>query len=546
MSDHPDARRQLNRRNFLSRTVGAAGGVALAGALPACSTGTTTEDSVASSADTELPTYVPYTDIEPQFPSTGPHVLAGFTEYPRDQVTPATDGTPPIKSGEPLTILTSVNTTIPPAMGQNEFWRGMNERVGAELNYIMAPNADYTAKLQVTIAGGDLPDIVQFRNIPNLPQLLEKSFVDLSEYVSGDNIKKYPNLANIPTTSWQSMIFNGKIYGFPLNRSTLGDIVTARIDLIEERGANPDPQSYEEFLEAARAVNEPKKNRWAMTRPVYMINWTLQCLELPNGWAEENGKFVHQLEDERFKQAIDAVAQQWKEGLFHPDSFTVGTRTSEWYNGGIINISIGGASPAAWDSATPGTRSGALVPPKFDGGGYAVKHLGEGRYGGPVCVKQADQERVGEIVDFFNYLASPFGSAEHQYTYFGEEGKDFTYEGNNPILTEQAKLERTLPINYTGAPALVNFNSEAPEAIENYYEYQKKCAEITLADASLGLYSATEGEKGNTLRTAVDDVMGAIIQGRKPLSAWDEAMDTWRRDGGDQIRSEYEAAIDEN
>ncbi|GAB3763230.1 extracellular solute-binding protein [Microlunatus parietis] len=540
-----DPTQRLDRRTLLSGAAAVTGGLALTTALPGCTTPEQRE-SVAAGAAVDLPTYRATAGAEPQFPSTGPDVMPGFTEYPRESVAPATDGTPPIKSGKPLTILTNVNTTIPPALGQNAFWRGMNERVGAELTYIMAPNADYLPKLQVSIAGGDLPDIVQFRGIPNLPQLLERSFVDLSEYVSGDNIARYPNLAAIPTASWRSMIYNRRIYGFPLNRSTLGDIVTARIDLIEERGANPDPQSYQEFLDAARVLTEPKRNRWAMCNPIALINWTLQMLDAPNGWAEEGGRFTHQLEDEKYKQALDAAAQQWKEGLFHPDSFSVGTRTTEWYNGGIIGISTGGASPATWDAGAPGTRSGALVPPKFDGGGYAVKFLGSGIYGGPVCIRKAEKARVDEIVELFNYLASPFGSTEHQYIAYGSEGTDFTYQGNNPVPTDQALLERNLPITYTGAPAQVNFSAVSPGAVENDYAYQKKCAEITKANASSGLYSATEQEKGNSLRTRLDDLATEIILGRKPVTDWDAAMDTWRREGGDQIRAEYEAAIEAN
>ncbi len=44
---------------------------------------------------------------------------------------------------------------------------------------------------------------------------------DLTPYLSGDNIKKYPNLAAIPTGAWQAGAWGDKLYGIPSLRHRL-------------------------------------------------------------------------------------------------------------------------------------------------------------------------------------------------------------------------------------------------------------------------------------------------------------------------------------
>ena len=82
----------------------------------------------------------------------------------------------------------------------------------------MVGNADWEQKFATVIAGNDLPDILQTRVVANFPQLLEKRFTRLDEFLGGDAIKEYPNLANIPTRHWKSTVYNGAIYGIPIPR----------------------------------------------------------------------------------------------------------------------------------------------------------------------------------------------------------------------------------------------------------------------------------------------------------------------------------------
>ena len=45
--------------------------------------------------------------------------------------------------------------------GPQQYWAGLNERLGVDLKLQMVRNADYMQKFATTIAGNDLPDMLQ-------------------------------------------------------------------------------------------------------------------------------------------------------------------------------------------------------------------------------------------------------------------------------------------------------------------------------------------------------------------------------------------------
>ena len=170
-------------------------------------------------------------------------------------------------NGSTLTGMANIYYAVPPGPDSNTYWAGLNEKLGIDLKLQMVRNADYAQKFATTIAGNDLPDMLQMPTVPprspNCPQLLEKRFTNLDEHLSGDAIKEYPNLANIPTRHWKPTIYNGGIYGIPIPRGAIGQYHFIRQDLFEEAGLSTEPKSYDELTEPAKALTDPKKRRWA-------------------------------------------------------------------------------------------------------------------------------------------------------------------------------------------------------------------------------------------------------------------------------------------
>jgi putative aldouronate transport system substrate-binding protein len=59
----------------------------------------------------------------------------------------------------------------------------------------------------------------------------------------------------------------------------------------------------------------------------------------------------------------------------------------------------------------------------------------------------------------------------------------------------------------------------------------------------VGLYSPTYATKGASLTMAMTDSVNGILFGRAAVNSLDALVKTWRTNGGDVIRAEYEDAL---
>jgi len=142
-----------------------------------------------------------------------------------------------------------------------------------------------------------------------------------------------------------------------------------------------------------------------------------------------------------------------------------------------------------------------------------------------------------------NYFAAPFGSEEWRFMNFGLEGVHHTIVDERPILTDLGKAERgtgTLT-GLTNLPPVAFY--DVPGNAEYMRQLQQKLLAIGVDNPTWGYYAPTVASKSAELAQLETDRRLAIITGREPLSAWDSFITDWRSRSGDQIRSEFQAAL---
>jgi putative aldouronate transport system substrate-binding protein len=551
-----------NRREFLRGAVGVAVVAAAGPALSACSNGSPDSGGPASasgaaSSKVALPDYVPFTKVTPDLPGTADGVDPGYLAFPKSLVALDHDGA---AGGSEVVALTSGISMAPPGVGKNRFWQELNKRLDGDVKVIFPDvGANYTAKLATTLAGGDIPDYVQimpspFLGIlppPNLPEVLSSTFQDLTEFVSGSAIEDYPNLANISTTSWRNSVINGRIYGIPTPKGVCGNAMMVREDLRKKLGAPEEISSGEDFMALCRALSSQKDNRWASPVATPLIQYFQEMLEVPNTWAVDQGKFTSAYEVEGTKKAIGLVKQMWDEGLIFPDAYAGGP--SGYKLIGTDKVGLNYNWYAQWTAAIRDYRNtnpefdlAGIPAPKYDGGGLAPHYLDVGIQS-LTAVKKSEPARVRQLLKVADWLAAPFGTEENKFLAYGIEGWDYKLEDGNPILTPNGTSEITgMALSKIATPPYKIYQAgSTPADVQKIYDYQKAVVPGGVANPTVGLTSNTELNKGAALVKALTDLQGDIIQGRKPLSAWDDGVRTWRQQGGDQIRSEYETSYEE-
>jgi putative aldouronate transport system substrate-binding protein len=470
--------------------------------------------------------------------------MAGYFAYPADPIQRISQ--PPL-AGSSVKAVTYTFDPVAPGVNANPLWQEVNKALGGTLDIIYTPAADYQQKFATTIAGGDLPDLIAIRPpVQQLPALLKAKFTDLTPHLSGDAVSKYPNLAGIPTASWQETVINGSIWGVPMSRPAVGSAMVVRKDILDSYSLPLAPTNYIEFKTVLTELTNDRAGRWAAGDFVGMHDYIRTTYGLHGGWSENGGTFTHEYETPEYEASLADVKELADLGIFHPDM--VGSSNNvrnEWFLNGKAPMAMVGFTGwpkfLVWGADIPGFEMAGMLPFSHDGTAEPTHSLAN-----PAphftAITTADGERVEELLRVLDWLAAPFGSTEYLLRNYGTENVTYSLDGPNPVLNSRGQNLRLVPFKYITDAAQVIYQPSSRADAQAQFDYQEKALKLvgSWSDPTAGLYSETEAAKSTQLTTKADETRADIVLGRKPLSAWKDFLTEWKSGGGDKIRAEYQ------
>lgn len=434
-----------------------------------------------------------------------------------------------------------------PSADRNPLWQAVNKALGGPIDLAYTPVADYTQRFATATAGGELPDLVAIKTpIPQLPGLLRATFTDLSDLLSGDAVLEYPNLASLPTDSWRATMVDNSLWGVPIPRPPIAATMFIRRDLVTQSFGSQTPSNLDEVTEMMTALTDPRRSRWAMTDPMTMLDYVALSFGLGAAWSEQGGKFTNVHEQPQYADALDDVRTLVQQGVFHPDGLTANNnQRNGWFTAGVVAMVHTGFTGwpkfTAWGKDVPGFELGALLPVPHEAGGKAAASRG-----GPIshftAIPRGDQARVKQLLEVLDWMSAPFGTAEYLTKAYGEEGVTYTRRGGDVEWTDEGNAMRTVPFLYVGDNVQVIYQPQS-RTRPAQFEYQEEAVKLLQPDPTLGLYSETNAARAAKLSGDLQQAKTDIVVGRRPVSAWADAVAAWRSGGGDQIRAEYEQAM---
>ena len=503
-----------------------------------------------------MPTRVPITGVTPDLPGSADGLIdPGFVNYP---ATPFKAVTETPGSGGDVNVATWTLAPPPPGVDSNALWQQVNKDLNVNLKINISSLADYqTTRLATIIAGDDLPDILYIAPgvaVNGLTQFLQAKCADLTKYLSGDAVKDYPNLANFPTLSWQSVVFNKAIYGVPAPYPLFLWVHWVHGELMDQDSLQP-PKNLDDYTTLLKHFTNANQDFYGLATENnvgYGITngFFTAMYGLPNNWALNNGKLTYYLEDPRIKDAINKARELYAAGVYSPNSsqYNTGSKRTD-FAGRKFAFNFDGFQGA---SLTFFSTAGSLNPPaKYRmlnpfpavDGQQPTFWAQQGVFGYSV-LKKASDDRIKELLRVLNYIASPFGSQEYKLMRYGVEGVDHTPDDKgNPVLTTQGKADTTIPWQYITQPPAAMYlpgNQQYPQIMQDAEKAMLPYAQI---DPTSTLYSPTFASKGTVLNQMVWTQIGEIVLGRADVSSFDQLVSDWKSQGGDQIRSEFEQAI---
>ena len=528
---------EIRRRDLFALS----GVAAVATGAAACSSGGGSQSvGAAASADAELPTYQPLEGLTPDLPGNEDGLHNTFLKAPEELI--ATTDAAPITSGE-VTALTQTFATPPTPMDSNGMWGRLNEALGGTLNLDIAIDS-YPEKFATILASGDLPDLMWVppnQGIPNIGPMLESQFTDLTEYLSGDAVLEYPNLAALTPGSWRTAVVNGKIWGAPIPSTPFGQVylgnpsVWAEVDGFQSSSA-------EEFLDKCKEILIPGK-RWALEpflpNAFHMFS---QWFGVPNQYRVNEDRTLtanHQMDE--YLETLEYAQKVFEAGAFYPD-LNHAESGQDFANGSIgALVSVGPRGAAEYRKINPELIADIMVPFSAVEGRRPVYNMGYGTVGFTPFKKTDDEAKIRELLDLVNWLSAPFGTVEFMQKNYGTEGKDYEVKDGNYVAIGDADAEvpglvSALNIMTSGEGVIYN---PIPSDSEYIYGKEQELLELMMRRPTNGLYSDTSSDKGTELSARLNDVRNDVIQGRKTIDDFTAAVKQWEEGGGLKILEEF-------
>jgi len=453
----------------------------------------------------------------------------------------------------------------------NEVEKALEDVVGVDLDITWVPNSSYGDKVNITLAGDDLPQVMVIQGKdPGFVRNAEAgAFWDLTDYLDD-----YPNLKTTFPEVQKASSVNGKVYGVFRARDVIREAVIIRKDWLENLGLDM-PKTTEDLYAVAKAFTEddPDGNGVDDTYGLIIPKWPgtigtnspWDALETwygaGNRWTERDGELVPNFTTDEWLDAVQFERQLVEEGVVNADYATFDS--ANWNEpfltgkGGIIldvhsragvlmNL-FKQADPDNFDSYVDIT--GNLEGP--DGEVHALPTTG---YSGFLAIPrakvktEADLRGVLEVLDKLN--SEEAGPILNN----GIEGESYTLDGDlAAAITDAPQTLKDDVMSFSQLGTNVNgFQGYLPKQASDYeqqmYDKRKEIEAADLENAefdpSAPYVSDTYISKGAQLDTIVADARIQYIAGQLDLDGLKDAIKLWRSSGGDDVIDEINELAD--
>lgn len=483
---------------------------------------------------------------------------------------------------EPITLKAMVNVSP----FQSDYpgilvWQEYEKMTGIKIEWIQVPAANVAEKRNLALASGDLPDFFFRMGIPenDLVKYGEQgTFVKMNDLINqyGPNFKK--TMETMPEVRKSLPTANGTIYSLPSLTDGLTFEVNPKMFLnkvwMDKLGIKM-PQTTEDFYQMLKAFKEkdPNGNGKADEIPWSQYDLTSQVLNPLKGSFGIGNRGRHHANMDldpstnklrflpispQYKEMIEYVNKLYTEGLIDQEMFTMKSQQlvakAEQGIVGVANFVNTAFLGASHGNDYVGITN-ALKGPKGD---QQFATLGS-RVGakGAFVITSANKhpEATMRWIDHF------YSDEGIKFFYMGVEGKSYrkTADGKYEYLPEIVNniptgssfdqvISKYTPYAGGGNPTIVKPDffkggetMPVPmKAVEDIKPY--------LLKEVWGAFSFTieESERKtileNDILTYIDQMIPKFIQGKEPLSKWDEYVAQVKKMGLDEYMKLYDAA----
>lgn len=451
-----------------------------------------------------------------------------------------------------ISIMIPLYDAQPYKLEGNALFEAYEKLTNTDISVTYVPNANYADKLNLTLAGGDMPHVLM---VPS-NSLKSTSFINAARggvfWDLTNELKKYPNIiATMNEITMNNTSVDGKTYGIPIPRATARVGLLYRKDLFESLGVKV-PTTMDEFYQTAKELKAKKPDIVLFSYADQTTETTWNGLDLFtvsqggfNIWGLKDGKLTPYYETPEYMNVLSMFRNMYREGLLNKDfAILQGAQKKSAISTGKAAMYI-----TAYDDLVSIGNDLKKVDPKAVIGLQPVmngKTDATSGHNGLYAIPKSTvktQEQLDAVLTYFNRTLDPDVMLLRN---FGFEGQDYKMNNGVPeFISEEARMahgQQGKALGNINLSYVVSRNpGDTPEStlVKDSYEKYAKVAVPNLADPYM---SPTVTEKGGELDKLVYDARVKYIMGELDDKGYAAAIAGWRSQGGDKIADEFTQA----
>ncbi len=430
------------------------------------------------------------------------------------------------------------------------------------INIEWVPDGHYEEKLRTVLAMGTLPQAIFLKNQSSLG-MFKDAIRDDQFWEVGPYLAEFENLKKLKTDILQNTSVDGRIYSLYQGRALSRQGVIYRKDWADNLGLSA-PRTTEDLFEMAQQFtdNDPDQNGVDNTIGladrsdlVYGAFKTVSSyFETPNNWGVKNGQLLPEFMFEEYMNTMDFFHKLYQNGYLNHD-FPVASKTNQLalIKNGTAGIYIGSMSDVNslyYDAVELNPEvefavTNRIIKPNGKEGIWSIPGYGTVVLFPKTAIKDEDELRM--VLSFFDKLMSPeasnmitWGIEGVHYQVSPEQRADISIT-SNVVKDREVKPYEALEIGEpeTNGRYEGSFDYKVKEIAD---ELVKDNEQMLIDDPTAPLDSQTNNEKGLELMKIIDDATYLYILGGIDKAGFEQAIESWRKQGGEQVIKEFNAA----
>ncbi|MGG1515611.1 extracellular solute-binding protein [Paenibacillus oryzisoli] len=420
-----------------------------------------------------------------------------------------------------------------------------------ELTWV--PDSAYNDKVNTSIASGALPDAIV------VLETKSQSIVNAARsgmfWEIGPYLKKFPNLAKLSPQVLNNISIDGKVYGIYRSRPLARGGMMIRQDWLDNLGLKQ-PDSMESLYEVIKAFTKNDPDKDGKDDTVGMLEsksltgfpQVLTYFGGPKGWQVKDGKFTPEFMTPAFMDTLKFYKKLYDEKLMNSDFAAItGTQMFDYMNsekGGMaINVlDDAGGRFTVLQKANPKAVIDVISRFKGPDGNYHM--AATTGHNGEIMFPKSSVKTEQQLLDLLGIIDKLGDPTMLDLFAWGLEGVTYKKENGVPVITDQASYDtqvnpllQLLPYGTTAATP----GNDAP-VVKKYKKMMMDNEAIAIPNPAEPFISETMNKNGSELNQLINDGKIKYIMGAIDDAGWNQIIATWKKNGGDNVIADYEAA----